>query len=146
MTEDKMNVSENKLPDDPSALIRVALDDLKKCEADPAYEIDMGDWHNPSDQYTVCLVCLAGAVMAQRLGTDPEDYSIPCVFKVKDAAKLRALNEFRGGYVTAGLYFMSLKLPAGIEQTIPIPQYKAGPAAFHYAMNTLADTLEAAGL
>ena len=70
----------SKLPDQPSALIRAALDDLKKCMADPTYVINMATWHKPlsGDQplserdppfgrtnSAECSVCLAGAVLAQ---------------------------------------------------------------------------------
>ena len=54
----------SELPDKPSELIRLALADLRKCEADPRYLIDMAQWHRPVTS-ELCHVCLAGAVMAR---------------------------------------------------------------------------------
>lgn len=63
-----------KLPGKPSALIRIALDDLKKAEKDPTMKISMDTWlqvaKNGVDK---CAVCMAGSVMAKRLApTFPE--------------------------------------------------------------------------
>lgn len=70
----------NKLPDTPSALIRVAIADMEKVLSMPQrYRIVMNTWHNPIDIYTQeefasedmrCCVCFAGSVMAQTLGID----------------------------------------------------------------------------
>ena len=53
------------LPDKPSELIRLALSDLEKCEGDSRYEVDMNEWHVPTQKGHVCYVCLAGSVMAK---------------------------------------------------------------------------------
>jgi hypothetical protein len=55
------------LPLVPSELIDVAVHDLELCAADPRYEINMMNWHEPFGDR--CLVCLAGAFMAQTLHT-----------------------------------------------------------------------------
>lgn len=59
----------------PSKLIRLAISDLKKCYvAANLYEIQMGVWYLPKTiTYSEkCQVCLAGSVMAQTLGHDPD--------------------------------------------------------------------------
>ena len=75
------------LPDTLGALLRVGLDDLRACEADAGYRIDMACWHTPDpvpDDGPVggrtagpCAVCLAGAVMARSLGADPARSASP---------------------------------------------------------------------
>lgn len=59
-----------KLPEKTSALIRVALADLIKCEADDRFVIDMNYWHShmrvePGNTEKRCFVCLAGAALSQ---------------------------------------------------------------------------------
>jgi hypothetical protein len=55
---------ENKLPSNIPALIRLGIDCLKECEADPAIKINTGVWCRKGE------VCLAGAVMAKRLDAE----------------------------------------------------------------------------
>ena len=134
----------NQLPDKPSELIRVALDDLKKCEASPDYEINMSDWHLPSlNSEPICFVCLAGAVMAQSLGADPEEDADPSCFR-RSRSKLDALDAFRKGCVDGGLDVMGIDYPSIPD--VAIPHYVEGSEAFHMAMRGLADILEGAGL
>ncbi len=83
----------------PSALIRVALEDLETCEQDPHYKIYMNDWHSTfGDQ---CDVCLAGAVMAQSLGAPRNCDLTPVGFTAEVETRLFALDSFRKGYVHA---------------------------------------------
>ena len=53
------------LPEKMSDLLELAISDLKKCENDPKYEIGMRYWHTFTNP--VCLVCLAGSVLAKTL-------------------------------------------------------------------------------
>ena len=57
-------------PETLSGLIRLALGDLRKCEQDPRYKVDMFEWHRPLNAggQEVCHVCFAGATMAQSCG------------------------------------------------------------------------------
>lgn len=134
-----------KLPDAPSALIRLALDDLRKCETSAKYWINMGEWHGPNDgDHEVCDVCLAGAVMAQSLDADSRAYTTPGEFG-NNSKKLTALDSFRAGSVHEGLQIM------GREQSpLPdflIPEYfEDDSEPFHEAMEMLADKLERVGL
>lgn len=148
------------LPDKPSELIRVALVDLEKCEADPRYLINMGSWHSPTcdtddcescarDRKAAnkpngrCYVCLAGAVMAQSLDTSPRKAGYPGSFA--EAAKLRALNDFRVGSVLSGLQEMGLG-SRNRPESRDVVAYEEDASAFKRDMRTLADDLEKAGL
>lgn len=88
-----------ELPDKPSELIFVALRDLRACESDTTYKIDMWTWHTGqlfSDE--VCAVCLAGSVMAKSLDASNADHYTPNDFG-RNRNKLVALNCLRiGGY------------------------------------------------
>ena len=106
-----MNTSTTKLPKTPSALIRLALADLRACEADDRYEVDMDEWHGPATDdrgKEVCKVSLAGAVMAQTLGL-PREQFIYCADldlarygrRVQDG--LHALDCFQSGLLKEGL-------------------------------------------
>jgi len=139
------------LPDLPSDLILVALEDLEKVEQSPKYMIQMDDWHVPStdDQgKDVCEVCLAGAVMAMRLGADPEDDALPEDYGGTLQNKLGALNNFREGYVTYAMRQMGLdenQIVATAMLNRNITDYDDDPVAFKAEMRQLAADLKAAG-
>jgi hypothetical protein len=71
-----------KLPNKLSALLRLAVSDAQKCEADPRYELDMGRWHEPitwegNDGKDRCAVCMAGAILAQTFELLPSEEASP---------------------------------------------------------------------
>ena len=132
-----------ELPDKPSELILLALNDLKKCEADPGYEIGMDEWHQPL-YYNVCEVCFAGAVMAKTLGAEKRISKVPECYKDKNNNnKLRALNYFRIGNVRDGMVLMGLDFPI-IEWGVA--DYRHDPKEFHKDMEALAAYLKRHGL
>ena len=132
----------------PSELIRTAIHDLEICEADPKYNVDMGIWHNPTHlslavNDTICSVCLAGTVMAQSLGADPEYKTSPCNFDEDDL--LIALDHFREGDVRTALDIMghsSYLIPDFYEVTY----YWVSPYRFKIDMLNMASDLEKRGL
>lgn len=130
------------LPDRPSGMIRLGLADLERAENDSRYVVDMNDWHRPDEG--VCLVCMAGAVMAFSLGMDPTVDASPSRYGASTVrAKLCMLNEFREGDVCCGLNWV------GMESTLPdreVPSYRNDPVGFKSAMSELADQLEHEGL
>ncbi len=87
------------LPDKPSELITLALNDLLKVEKDKRYKIDMDTWHTPNGK---CAICLAGAVMAKSLGADIHMSSTPA-YAGSNTNKLCALEWFRLGVVDTGI-------------------------------------------
>lgn len=100
-----------KLPNKLSKLIRIALEDLEKCEVDSFYLIDMYDWVLKDNQDESCSVCFAGAVMVNRysevmdkLANQKDNeffYFLPC--DVGDERKLIALENIRVGKIHAAL-------------------------------------------
>jgi hypothetical protein len=92
-----------ELPNKLSALLRVAVEDVQKCEADPRFELEMGMWVvgdvGPTSER--CSVCMAGAVMVQRLGVATDSNSHP--EDVPEAERhLLAIDHMRlGNFVSA---------------------------------------------
>jgi ribosomal protein S27AE len=87
-----------RLPDLPSVLLRLALEDLEKVENDKRYEVDMNVW--VQREQDICYVCFAGAVMAETLDATEEDIFGWGTCTDKDAySKLLALDRFRTGNI-----------------------------------------------
>ena len=126
-----------KLPIKPSELIRLALSDLRKCEADPDYTTDMSSWHEPGRN--TCYVCLAGAVMAKSLGADRYHDLEPMSFADVEYL-LFALDHFRVGDIGSGLENLGFKDDEFPNRVI-IP-YRIDSEKFHKQMHVLADDLE----
>lgn len=131
------------LPDKPSELIRLALNDLAKCEANPKYKIDMRVWHHSRNG--TCSVCLAGSVMAQTLNTSDFVTLVPSDFR-EERNKLAGLNEFRCGFIILGLVCLGFHKPEWKHKPDrEITPYDEDPVAFVVDMHQLADDLEAEG-
>lgn len=111
-----------------SELILLALGDLRECEADPAYIIDMGQWHHPG--FTKCYICFAGAVIARRLGFSSKDDIIPENLPDEIAATLIALDYVRMGDVLEALSLPGTNfcrpLPADVQSNYDVPAYPPG--------------------
>ena len=101
-----------KLPDELSALIRVAVADAKLVEQDPRYKLDMTKWHTPlpndETEKAVCNVCLAGCVVAKSLGISPDQHFEPGSSNTPLRQKLYALDSVRVGEATAAVVNMYL--------------------------------------
>lgn len=132
-----------KLPDKPSELILVAIDDLVKCEEDPNYSIFMYDWHAPIFKEP-CYVCLAGSVMAKSLGADVKESLVPSSFDHDTSNKLIALDNFRVGNVQGGMQLMNIKNDHNFETIIW--GYSIDPTRFKEEMILLAFDLDNEGL
>lgn len=133
------------LPDKPSELIRLALNDLKKCEKSEDYIINMGVYHHYHGAiFGTCSVCLAGAVMAQTLklpkATDVNN--VRDFFSEVDTFKLKALDQFRTGDIMSGLMKLSIRQPKHLPHSIHIDHYCMNPDRFHTQMEGLATLLE----
>lgn len=132
------------LPDEPSALIRLALRDLEKAERSRLYTIDMDNWHLPNG---VCKVCFAGSVMAFSLGARRHDRVEPEDFDNDTRRKLIALNYFRSGRIEYGLLTMGRSLPPGVpDWDRSIRPYADDPSTFKSSMRSMAKMLAKAGL
>lgn len=133
-----------KLPDKPSALIRLALRDLEKCERSKKFTIDMSTWFEPNG---TCRVCLAGSVMAQSLKCSTAHELVPCMTDIGDrdlCDKLDALNEFRCGAVADALDVMEAE-PASFSSFEVCP-YESSGTKFKRDMLKLATLLAKEGL
>ena len=141
----------------PSELIRVALNDLMRCYNDSEYEIAMDVWHVPNssrdtyegheeyEDYTVCEVCLVGAVMAQTLGSSIKKALSPSSFSPLINSALRALNELRVGDVSVAFGYLDLGFAAGLKFDRGITSWDVNSIRFMGDMNQLADDLHAEG-
>ncbi len=137
-----------KLPNKPSALITLAMNDLNRVERLKNYLIDMDVWHKTyfRDIMKVCRVCFAGAIMSQTLKADPEDLREPEMYNGDTEGKLRALDSFRCGYISEGFNLMGLDESKGYGLDREIPHYAFDRRAFKLAMRKLIRDLEAAKL
>jgi len=154
-----------KLPDKPSALIRLAIDDITKVEQmKTKYKIDMDTWHQPATTVTDpndfnyeysanhdpkkrCAVCLAGSVMACTLKVDPTLDVTTDNFDKDTENKLDAIDAFRCGdlhhaFETLGL---AKKFPRYLMDEIEMVDYSSSPKKFKEEQLHLADVLEALG-
>jgi len=138
-----MNIANitTKLPSKPSALIKLALKDLRKIEQNPRYEINMNRWHRGSKRR--CEVCLAGAVMTCTLGVPksrdlgPSDFEV--CFSDRDLeVKLLALESFRKGEIEGGCQYLKVST---LLRDRYIPSYICSRNGFFKAMKQLADDL-----
>jgi len=103
---------ETKLPSALSALLRLAVADAKKCEADPRYSLHMSAWHiSPSYYGDKCWVCMAGAVMAQTLKIPLTVNRSPLDFDDDTEAKLGAINDMRCGFLISACQAVGVHLP-----------------------------------
>lgn len=62
-----MSITVNELPNTLSELLKLALNDFEKCEADPEYVINMRIFLSKMSDGP-CFVCLAGSMLAQSCG------------------------------------------------------------------------------
>ena len=143
-----MNLSDLK----PSELILWALADLRGCEQDPKYQIQMSEWHRPrffnyDTEVENCAVCLAGAVMAKTFCM-PVDQRIssPEADELFNWEVLEAIDRFRGGRVHDGLRYLGIgPNVGGIKAQRHITPYDVDSYQFVADMNELAYDLFAAG-
>lgn len=131
----------NLLPDKPSELIELALDDLAAVEADDRYKVDMDTWHNPRTGF--CAVCFAGSVIAKTLNTNPRNFRAPRDYDEDTRDKLSALDEFRDGQISCGLSDMGIDC-RGLPSKKEIAEY--GSETFNSDMTELVRILREAGL
>lgn len=83
-----------QLPDKLSDLLLLACDDMEKAMKAGGYHYNMGNYHYPDEG--VCLVCFAGAVMAQSLKVPIDESFAPPRLEsgglVDEGGKMRAID------------------------------------------------------
>lgn len=139
-----------ELPSLPSALLRLALNDLEKCELDPRYRINMNFWHVPK-QGAPCVICLAGSILAKTINLpinqecsvwDEEDQSI-----TKDNKnKLSAVNQLRLGNIGIALAKLNLSRLEELLYFIDICPYEINSNQFKADLWKLVALLESHSL
>lgn len=137
---------EPKLPRKPSALIRLALRDLRAVEADPRYRVDMGKCHEPYNG--VCYVGLAGAVMAVTLKAESSRAVYPTTYPPY-AAALDAIAWLRcvGGCESSAAVRVMCDLIGATPIAWPArsDRYEDDPEGFRAVLGRLADAFEVSG-
>jgi hypothetical protein len=125
----------DKLPNKVSELIMVAANDLVKCHENKAYEIDMRVYHSPKiGNDNVCVVCLAGAVIASTFEVDSKEHTCPDdlyfddEISENDLYKLDFLDSLRSKIGIYDLEWLSLKSQEAVEKIIQKDDYQP----YHY--------------
>jgi len=128
---------------EPWTLIRDAIKDLELQEKQEGVKIEMNSWHDPYGG-GACHQCLAGSVMARRLGVDTGAVAFPDNFPDDVRDRLRALEELRCGAIGDAYVYLGLEHPDTLPRDTCIPSYRDDPDDFKESMLALADQLEAA--
>lgn len=149
------------LPRKLSALVRIALRDIRKAEkAADKYIVDMGTYHEPTQivckregtdtiisTQDVCVVCAAGSVMAFSLGAKIDQELEPGKFP-DNMHQLEAINNLRLGDVGSAYSYVNDSVPEkvwGLQTIMPSYDLK-NPEPFHKAMEKLQAKLIKNGL
>lgn len=112
------------LPDKPSELLAIALEDLELCENDPVYVIDMGKFHTPDESEGKCHVCLAGAILAMRVNIPPSiawteaEFEFGVAFAKELSEKIFAIDSLRRGSIRGAESFLNIVIPVN-SRTMP---------------------------
>ncbi len=141
--------TETKLPEHLGDLINLAVDDLEKCEKSKDYLIHMGIWHSQKESGE-CQVCLAGAVLAQSCGYEPDEHLEPEDGPYSDMAL--ALDNARKGDLCAALFSFYPEAPNewapemhakyhNVDPYTAFPTYEKDPEIFKAAMRGMATFL-----
>lgn len=100
-----------------SDLLTMALDDVEQIEQQPGYVLDMYHWHAVIDDQ--CHVCMAGAIMACRLGVPFKTLvTLDPTVDVWWAPALRAANALRTGEVGYAFYLFEHREPTVEERDV----------------------------
>lgn len=133
------------LPHVPSQLIRLALDDLLKVEAMPdKYRVNMMIYHAPEGG--ICVVCLAGAAIAQTLRAGFLEQKVPQDYDGHNERAIDFLSSCALGVEMDEPYHTIDDIGARpLKANVLRPSYSRDRDGFHTAMRALADAFEASG-
>ena len=125
----------------PAELVRDAVAALESCEADPVYEIDIGQFHTRNKEGTRWNVCLAGAWMAKRHGLNRNANHLAQAGEF--SSECFALDTFRQGSPRTAFWHLRIPHPRHLlRRKIEVRDYKDSPAQFKRDLLGLADYLE----
>ena len=132
-----------------SQLVGLAIEDVANVKENPAYVFNVGFWHVPLHTGR-CSVCIAGAVMAGTLESDPALAVYPTDFDSDTRDKLSLINGMRKREAWAhDLQYLFGMTPEQKEKTVGIcnefhnEELDAGDLK---AWRKLHEALQAAGL
>jgi hypothetical protein len=145
------------LPDKPSELIRVALQDLELAEKSPNIRVNMFTFfaYNLRQLPGECVMCLAGSVMyfgsSELRGSLKESAGEmaywPNRFDKDTADKLSFLSDFQFGLFSSSFCYLGLDWPESLPGSQKeFPQYRYEPQRYKAELRRLADQLEELGL
>lgn len=123
----------------PSELLSLALADLEKCEAnEDVFVIDMSGWYTKKYD-DVCMVCLAGAVMAQTLKVELNNNEIayPDQFEHHTSLQLFAIDNLRTGQIFKAFGALKLKHLLFLPMSVRITPYAASRSQFKSDLQNL---------
>lgn len=107
------------LPRKMSALIKIALRDIRKAEKSAAFVVDMREWYEPNQEIVcrvgdsdglviskqkACVACAAGSVMAFSFGLGPDgnpDKASNLLGSEENGMQLSAIDSLRRGAVAS---------------------------------------------
>lgn len=124
-----------------STLLETALRDLDLCSNDPNYIIDMTLWHAPRLNGK-CMICLAGAYMAQTLHLEPGKEAVPSSFDEGTRNICHALDELRLGNITTAANYLGLDFMEYAFLNREIFSYSLAPDFWREDMNRLLEDLK----
>lgn len=128
----------------PSELIRISLEDLRKVESDDRYVISMTNFHC-HDSQGICMVCLAGAVMAKTLNVSIDALAAPASFP-ENERQLIAIDALRLGCVSSAFKTLEIEDEAlTLFRYRNVTPYEDNPEIFFWDMHELADWLQIVG-
>jgi len=133
------------LPDKPSELLELAINDALEVEKMPGWELDMHIWLQRFDQNT-CSACLAGSVMLRQLGVAPTRVAslLEYGLSLRDEDKVHAINFLRAGDIATALHLLRLTNP--LEDYRAIAMHHIDRDAFFADLRKLVTDLREAGL
>lgn len=130
------------LPNKPSEILELALQDLDLCELDPDYKINMGQWHTGGE---ICQVCLAGSILAKTIGV-PKNISFdPKGFSPSIRCKMDFLEYVRLGYIGKAYNHLQRKRPVGVFSEVSVTYYHTDPIKFKTDLRNLISHLKEHG-
>lgn len=145
-----------KLPDKPSELLKMAMDDLEAAEESDEYSVDMGHWYFPNiskeGSIKTCKVCLAGSVMANMLPSDRIKSCSPNTLKFNGEIdgdtrdKLMAIDEIRSGFIEHGINRMGIDTDdAYLPNYLDMTGYREDPVVFKEEIKNVIHELKKQG-
>ncbi len=128
----KVEVAKTPLPKKLSELLRVAVEDVIKTEKDPRFRLDMSVFFIGKDRGS-CRVCMAGAVMAQRLECDPSAVITPDHFDDDTDNALRAIDHMRTGGFDLAASVLGVRVPLDLRPALDLARKTVDYGKFLYA-------------